>query len=110
MGKFVKGDVVIIPFPFTDLSGSKKRPAFVIADLPGDDFIVCQITSKSTSDPFALSLEAQDFTAGSLPIDSFIRPNKIFTADKNLILSAAGHVSEIKTHAVLNAVIAIISS
>ena len=37
MGKFVKGDVVIIPFPFTDLSTSKKRPAFVVADLSGDD-------------------------------------------------------------------------
>jgi mRNA interferase MazF len=54
MGKFVKGDIVIIPFPFTDLSNSKKRPAFVVADLTGDDIIVCQITSKSKSDPFAL--------------------------------------------------------
>jgi len=41
MGKFVKGDVVIIPFPFSDLSGGKKRPVFVVADLPGDDIIVC---------------------------------------------------------------------
>ena len=37
-----KGDIITIPFPFTDLSGNKKRPAFVIADLPGDDIIVCQ--------------------------------------------------------------------
>jgi mRNA interferase MazF len=46
MGQFVKGDVVVIPFPFTDLSGNKRRPAFVIADLPGDDIVICQITSK----------------------------------------------------------------
>jgi mRNA interferase MazF len=51
MGKFVKGDVVIIPFPFTDLSDRKKRPAFVVADLPGDDIIVCQITSKTNPIP-----------------------------------------------------------
>lgn len=50
MGQFVKGDVVIIPFPFSDLSNSKKRPAFVVTDLAGDDIIVCQITSKSKSD------------------------------------------------------------
>ena len=31
MGKFVKGDIVVIPFPFSDLSGSKRRPALVIA-------------------------------------------------------------------------------
>jgi len=53
MGNFIKGDVIIIPFPFTDLSGAKKRPAFVVADLQGDDIIVCQITSKSKSFPFA---------------------------------------------------------
>jgi mRNA interferase MazF len=68
MGKFVKGDVVVIPFPFTDLSGSKKRPAFVVADLSGDDIIVCQITSKSKSDPLALPLAARDFSSGGLPV------------------------------------------
>lgn len=45
MGKFVKGDIVIVPFPFSDLSSSKKRPAMVISDLKGDDIILCQITS-----------------------------------------------------------------
>ena len=82
MGKFVKGDIVIIPFPFTDLSGNKKRPAFVVADLEGDDIIVCQITSKSKSDSYALSLNNDNFVSGGLPVDSYIRPNKIFTADK----------------------------
>jgi len=86
MGKFVKGDVDIIPFPFTDLSGNKKRPAFVLADLPGDDIIVCQITSKAKFDSFAIPLISTDFTSGGLPVDSFIRPNKIFTADKKVIL------------------------
>jgi len=110
MGKFVKGDVVIIPFPFTDLSGNKKRPAFVVADLPGDDIVVCQITSKAKTDSLALSLTAHDFITGGLPVDSFIRPNKLFTADKNIILSTAGHLSENKTRDAVNAVIKIISS
>ena len=110
MGRFVRGDVVIIPFPFSDLWGSKKRPVFIIADLPGDDLIACQITSKAKSDQFALSLGAHDFVSGGLPIDSFIRPNKIFTVDKNLILSIAGHLTEEKIQEALNAVVAIISS
>ena len=109
MGQFVKGDVVVIPFPFTDLSGSKKRPAFVIADLPGDDIIVCQITSKPKSDPLALSIGVPDFISGGLPVGSFIRPNKIFTADKNIILSVAGRLVETKIHEALNLVITIIS-
>ena len=110
MGQFVKGDVVIVPFPFADLSGSKKRPAFVVADLPGDDIILCQITSKSKSDPFALPVKAHDFISGGLPVDSFIRPNKIFTADKNLILSVAGRLCETKICAALDTIITTVSS
>jgi mRNA interferase MazF len=110
MDRFVKGDVVVVPFPFSDLSGNKKRPALVIADLPGNDIILCQITSKHKSDPFALSLKVDDFSMGALPVDSFIRPNKIFTADKSLLLSVAGHLSDAKIRETLNAIIVIISS
>ena len=110
MGKFVRGDVVIVPFPFTDLSGNKKRPAFILADLPGDDIIVCQITSKAKNNSFDIPLEASDFISGGLPVDSFIRPNKLFTADENIIFSISGHLCENKIHDAVNAVIKIISS
>jgi len=50
MAKFVKGDIVVVPFPFSDLSNSKRRPALVIADLTGDDVILCQITSRNVND------------------------------------------------------------
>lgn len=43
MAKFVKGDVVVIPFPFSDLSGNKRRPALVIADIQGTYIILCQV-------------------------------------------------------------------
>ena len=105
MGTFIKGDVVVIPFPFSDLSGAKRRPAFVVTDLPGDDIILCQITGVSRSDPFALPLNQADFVSGSLPVDSFIRPNKIFTADKNIILYNSGHLSDTKIAEVINSLI-----
>jgi hypothetical protein len=41
MGRFVKGNVVVVSFPFSDLSGSKRRPALVLADLDGDDILLC---------------------------------------------------------------------
>ena len=47
MAKFMKGDVVVIPFPFSDLSQSKRRPALVLTTLEGDDAILCQITSRT---------------------------------------------------------------
>ncbi|GGM77712.1 mRNA interferase PemK [Dyadobacter beijingensis] len=92
MAKFVKGEVVVIPFPFSDLSGSKRRPALVVADLPGDDLLLCQITSQSSRDIYAVPLLVTDFLSGSLPVNSFIRPIRLFTADKNIVIRKAGFV------------------
>jgi mRNA interferase MazF len=50
MAEFVKGDVVVVPFPFSDLTQAKRRPALVIATLAGDDLILCQITSQKIID------------------------------------------------------------
>ncbi len=46
MERFVKGEIVVVPFPFSDLSNTKKRPSLVIAQLKGNDIILCQITSQ----------------------------------------------------------------
>lgn len=110
MARFIKGDVVIIPFPFSDLSGSKRRPAFVIASLPGDDIILCQITSKIRKDKFSITLSFTDFTSGTLPVESYIRPNRIFTADNKIILRKAGSTKPAISIAVVKSVIKIIEA
>ena len=95
MAGFVKGDVVVIPFPFSDLSGSKRRPALVLADLPGNDIILCQITSQASRDIYSITVDPIDFASGSLPVASNIRPTRIFTADKNIIIRKAGTVRSV---------------
>ena len=57
MAKFIKGDIVVVPFLFSDLTNAKRRPAFVLAVLPGDDIILCQITSRDTKDEFAIKVK-----------------------------------------------------
>ena len=54
MGGLVKGDVVVVLFPFSDLSSAKKRPALVLATPDGDDVILCQMTSRLVSDRYAI--------------------------------------------------------
>ncbi len=93
MEKFVKGNVVVIPFPFSDLSAAKRRPALVLADLAGRDILLCQITSRRPHEVYAVALGAADFTSGALPVNSYIRPSRIFTADKNIVLRTVGVVS-----------------
>jgi mRNA interferase MazF len=93
MAGFVKGDIVIIPFPFSDLSGNKRRPALVLADLPGDDIILCQVTSQQSKDIYAVPIDSADFLNGSLPVASNIRPTRIFTADQNIIIRKAGTIN-----------------
>lgn len=59
MGKPVIGEVVVLPFPQTDLQLGKRRPALVVADLTGDDLILCQITTQSRQDG-GLSVEKRN--------------------------------------------------
>src|SRR5215210_144161 len=96
MGAFVKGDVVVALFPFSDLSAAKKRPALVVATLTGDDVILCQITSQAVADRYAVSLLDNDFTSGGLRQASNIRPNRLFTAESSIILYRAGIISDAK--------------
>ncbi len=110
MAKFVRGDVLVIPFPFSDLSGTKKRPALVLADLPGSDIILCQITSRFKKDKFSFELSSTDFSKGGLPILSYVRPNRIFTADKNIILRKAGELKKTVTKNIIQQVVDILEN
>ena len=110
MGKFVKGDVVVLPFPFSDLSGSKKRPALVVANIKDDDVILTQITTTHHSDGYSISLFKDDFASGGLGHDSNIRPNRLFTGDSNIVTKVAGRLSQAKTAEVINRIVQIIRS
>jgi mRNA interferase MazF len=105
----MKGEIVVIPFPYSDLSGSKRRPALVIADWGGDDVICCQITSKSKFDGMQVALANGDFETGSLPVVSNIRPNKIFTAFRPTILNTAGKISAKKYSEVIEVITRLIA-
>ena len=102
MARFVVGDIVVVPFPFSDLSNSKRRPALVLADLVGDDIILCQITSQFNRDPYTIKLHNEDFETGSLKKDSNIRPNRIFTANKKIILYKVGTINNQKFNEVID--------
>jgi len=108
MAKFIKGDVVVVPFPFSDLTQAKRRPALVISKLEGDDLILCQITSQAIRDNYAISIDDKDFETGSLKQSSNVRPNRIFTADSHIVLYKIGNLSATKVNEIIGKVVEII--
>lgn len=108
MGQFVKGDVVVIPFPFSDPTSSKRRPALVMASLPGDDLILCQITSRAVGDAYAVPIGDTDFTSGGLRQESNVRPARLFTADSAIVLYRAGILSPDRVQEIIEKLVEII--
>jgi mRNA-degrading endonuclease toxin of MazEF toxin-antitoxin module len=89
--KPVAGEIVAIPFPRTD--SGKRRPALVIADLPGADLILCQITSRAHFDGFSVPLDKSDCERGELGQPCFIRPQRLFSVEHHVILHSVGKVT-----------------
>src|SRR3989344_7812639 len=101
MERFVVGDIVVVPFPFTDLSSTRKRPALVLPNLEDDDIVICEITSVMRKDAYVVPLENKDLESGKLRTDSIIRPNRILTIAKNKINYKFGKIKDSKLQEVL---------
>jgi mRNA interferase MazF len=101
--------VVLIPFPFSDLSQSKLRPAVVLADAGRGDWILCQVTSNPYADPLAVELRDEHFARGSLRRLSYARPAKLFTAHQRLIVSQVGTLHDDRFRHLRDKVVALFS-
>ena len=89
--KYKKGDIVIIGFPFSDLSSTKKRPALIISNNivnKTGDYLMVQVTSKNRNDNLSIRINKTDFVKGkNLPLQSSIRLHKIFLLNESLIIT-----------------------
>ena len=108
MGAFAAGQVVVLPFPFSDLSRNKFRPALLLAHTAKGDWIACQITSNPYADTCAVTIAEADFRDGNLRRVSFARPGKLFTAHATLFSSAPATVHPEKLAQVRAATISLI--
>ncbi len=102
------GAVVLVPFPFSDLSQAKLRPAAVLADAGRGDWILCQVTSNPYGDSQAITLTNANFSTGSLHVTSYARPGKLFTANRNLMLTQVGTLKADAFRKIVEAVINIL--
>ena len=89
-------DVVVVPFPFTDRTTTKRRPALILSDMQAfnqkvGQSVMAMITSAKNSD-WPLDHEIQDLDSAGLPSASIVRM-KLFTLDQQLIIRKAGRLS-----------------
>jgi mRNA interferase MazF len=110
MGSLAASSVVLVRFPFSDLSQSKLRPAVVLADCGRGDWLLCQITSNPYSDSHAVQLTDSDFSMGSLRVASYARPVKLFTAHHTLIATDIGILHEASFRRITNVVVRLLQS
>jgi mRNA interferase MazF len=84
---FDQKEVVLIPFPYSDFSLSKRRPALIISNNninKMQDRICCLITTKPHKDDLVISKNS--ISEGELPFKSFIKPHRIFTINEEIII------------------------
>jgi mRNA interferase MazF len=97
--------IVLVRFPFSDLSQTKLRPAVVLADAGHGDRILCQVTSKPYGDARAIKLEDANFASGSLRVTSYARPAKLFTANRDLIVAQVATLNQESFTQIIDAVV-----
>lgn len=98
--KFRQGDVILLPFPFTDLAAVKRRPALIVSSdrfhKLSEDIILVAMTSQvpPSLTEFEMPLKSHDMALGSLPKPSVVKLGKIFTAHRSLIVKRVGRVQK----------------
>ena len=111
MARFVKGDVVVVPFPFSEAAGSKVRPVLILAVVPyarRNDYLVCAITSQPAPDPDIIEIEAADLAGGSLKKKSYLRPSYLYTSGEGQISRKVGQMSAVKVAQAVRALVGIL--
>jgi len=110
VGTFAVGQVVVLPFPFSNLEQSKFRPALLLASVGRGDWLVCQITSNAYTDKNAIEINNEDFISGSLQRLSYARVGKLFTASEGIFSGLLGQLQTEKYLEIREAVIQLLRS
>jgi mRNA interferase MazF len=111
MARFVSGEIVVIPFPFTDLSSSKVRPAIVLASFNRGDVLLCQTTSQSAGHPDAIRISLEDLQpGGGLSRESYALPHRLVTANEVCVRRSVAKLTPAKLRQIRESVCSLIRS
>lgn len=105
--------IILVPFPYTDLSGAKKRPALVISSVDfntkSEDVICCLITSNPEDRQYSIKITSKDMESGFLEFESKVKPYRLFTINKKLVYKTLGKLNLLKSKLIVEEINEIIS-
>jgi mRNA interferase MazF len=91
-----QGDILLIPFPYSDLSATKQRPVLVLSNssynMTHHDLVVAAITSNITDREYIIIFTTADLDEGQLRVESGIRSDKIYTFSNRIVIKKFGHL------------------
>lgn len=88
--KYNQREIVLVPFPYSDLSATKRRPVLIVSNNNYnenfEDVLVCVITSNQFKDSYSVDLKNDNLEIGTLPESSVVKTHKLFTIHKSKII------------------------
>ncbi len=95
--RYEQGDIVLVPFPFTNLKAVKKRPVLILSNNDyndsSEDTITCGITSNIGNHDHSVLIDNKDLVSGSIPVQSRIKADKLFTLEQSIIVKKMAKVN-----------------
>ena len=101
------GNIVIVRFPYTDLSNARLRPGLLVADVRHDnqlDWVVCRITTQSFPGSRQITLAPHDLAIGQLDQASWLRPDRMMTMNESIFGNTVARLTDAKLAEILAAV------
>lgn len=100
MPQYIQGDIVLLPFPYSDLSAKKVRPAIIISNSnlnSVSDIVVLAISSKKMGDEnLEICIDNCDLEIGNLPLKSYVKIFKIINIHSSIVIKKVAHLKKIK--------------
>lgn len=96
--KYQQGEIIIVPFPFSDLTNVKQRPVLVLSrnsdNASSEDVITCGITSNIKDSKYSVLIDNGDLIEGEIPRKSKIKIDKIFTISQKIIIKKVAKIDK----------------
>ena len=95
---YEQGEIIVVPFPFSDLTSVKMRPVLVLSkksdNIASEDIVTCGITSNIKESKHSVLIENKNLEFGKIPVASRIKVDKLFTINKRLAEKSVGKISK----------------